>query len=139
MQYKAFLLPAIGLLLLAIGYITFGGLEENLVYYLTPAEALEQRAEFPDGERFRLGGLVAEESIVISSDRVDFAITESGSTVEVVHFGEPPELFREGVGVVLEGTWANDRFEADTLILKHDEEYRSIEGDEPYVPPGQGG
>jgi cytochrome c-type biogenesis protein CcmE len=135
MPYKTFILPAAGLVILALGYILFGGLNENLVYYLTPGEAIEQRADFPDGERFRLGGLVEDGSIVETADGVTFTVIEGGSTIAVVHTGTPPELFRDNVGVVVEGSWEGDHFATDTLIIKHDEEYRSSDGEEPYVPP----
>lgn len=135
MGYKSFVIPAAGLVLLALGYIVFGGLDENLVYYLTPDEAVEQRADFPDGERFRLGGLVADGSISETADGVTFVVVGDGTSIDVRHTGTPPELFRDNVGVVVEGAWEGDHFATDTLIIKHDEEYRSADGEEPYVPP----
>ncbi len=135
MGYKSFVIPAAGLVLLALGYIVFGGLDDNLVYYLTPREAVDQRADFPDGERFRLGGLVADGSIVETSDGVAFTVVEDGTSIDVEHTGTPPQLFRDNVGVVVEGAWQGDHFATDTLIIKHDEEYRSADGEEPYVPP----
>ncbi len=135
MPYKSFILPAAGLVLLALGYILFGGLGDNLVYYLTPGEAIEQRADFPDGERFRLGGLVEDGSIVETADGATFTVVEGDASVRVVHTGTPPELFRDNVGVVVEGAWEGNHFATDTLIIKHDEEYRSADGEEPYVPP----
>ncbi|MDX1745828.1 MAG: cytochrome c maturation protein CcmE [Halobacteriales archaeon] len=135
MGYKSFVIPATGLVLLALGYIVFGGLDDNLVYYLTPREAVDQRADFPDGERFRLGGLVADGSIAETADGVAFTVVEDGTSIEVEHTGTPPQLFRDNVGVVVEGAWEGDHFATDTLIIKHDEEYRSADGEEPYVPP----
>ena len=135
MPYKSFIIPAVGIVALALGYILFGGLGDNLVYYLTPSEAMAQQADFPEGERFRLGGLVAEGSIEETSDGVNFALVEGDVTIEVHHVGNPPQLFRDNVGVVVEGAWSRDVIEADTLIIKHDEEYRSEDGEEPYVPP----
>lgn len=137
MPYKSFILPAAGLIVLVLGYIMFGGLDENLVYYLTPEEAVAQRADFPDGERFRLGGLVQGGSIEDTEDGVSFAIIDGNVSVDVRHTGTPPQLFRDNVGVVVEGAWEGDRFETDTLIIKHDEEYRSSDGEEPYVPPDE--
>jgi cytochrome c-type biogenesis protein CcmE len=137
--YKSFILPAAGLVLLALGYILFGGLGDNLVYYLTPGEAIEQRADFPDGERFRLGGLVEDGSIVETDDGATFTVVEGNASIRVVHTGTPPELFRDNVGVVVEGAWEGDYFATDTLIIKHDEEYRSADGEEPYVPPAEAG
>ena len=135
MPHKSFLIPAIGLVVLALGYIVFGGLDDNLVYYLTPTEAVEQRAEYPDGERFRLGGFVEEGSVAQTAEGVVFVIVEDGVSVDVEHTGAPPQLFRDNIGVVVEGTWEGEAFHSDTLLIKHDEEYRSTEGDEPYVPP----
>jgi cytochrome c-type biogenesis protein CcmE len=139
MPYKSFIIPAVGLVALALGYILFGGLGDNLVYYLTPAEAIAQQADFPDGERFRLGGLVADGSIRETADGVNFSLVENDVTIEVHHVGTPPQLFRDNVGVVVEGAWSEDVVEADTLIIKHDEEYRSEDGEEPYVPPTDAG
>jgi cytochrome c-type biogenesis protein CcmE len=134
-KYKSFVFPAAGLVVLALGYIVFGGLDDNLVYYLTPGEAVQQRADFPDGERFRLGGLVADGSITETAEGVSFTVADEDASIDVVHTGTPPELFRENVGVVVEGAWDGDHFATDTLIIKHDEEYRSADGEEPYVPP----
>lgn len=135
MAHKSFIIPAVGLVLLALGYITFGGLNDNLVYYLTPTEAVERRVDFPDGERFRLGGLVERGSIVEVGGGVSFVVVDDGYSIEVGYSGAPPQLFRDNIGVVVEGSWAGDQFGADTLIIKHDEEYRSVDGQEPYVPP----
>ena len=135
MPHKSFLIPAVGLVILALGYVVFGGLDDNLVYYLTPEEAVEQRVEYPDGERFRLGGFVVEGSVTDTDDGVAFTVVEDGVSVDVAHVGTPPQLFRDNIGVVVEGAWAGAVFESDTLLIKHDEEYRSTDGDEPYVPP----
>lgn len=134
MPYKSFVLPAIGVVVLVLGFMLFGGLGENLVYYLTPAEAVAQRADFPDGERFRLGGLVVDGTVQETEGGVTFVVTDGDKSIDVANTGVPPQLFREGIGVVVEGAWSGDHFESDTLIVKHDEEYRSEE-DGTYVPP----
>jgi cytochrome c-type biogenesis protein CcmE len=66
---------------------------------------------------------------------VSFVVVDDGYSIEVGYSGAPPQLFRDNIGVVVEGSWAGDHFGADTLIIKHDEEYRSVDGKEPYVPP----
>jgi cytochrome c-type biogenesis protein CcmE len=134
MPYKSFVLPAIGVVVLVLGFMLFGGLGDNLVYYLTPTEAVSQRADFPDGERFRLGGLVVDGTIQETEAGVTFVVTDGDKSIDVANSGVPPQLFREGIGVVVEGSWSGDHFESDTLIVKHDEEYRSEE-DGAYVPP----
>lgn len=137
MPYKAFLIPAIGVIVIAFGYILFGGLDDNLVYYLTPTEAIEQRPDYADGERFRLGGLVADGSILETETGVTFAIVDDGHVVNVRHTGTPPQLFQDNVGVVVEGAWAGEWLATDTLIIRHDEEYRSTDDQAPYVPPSE--
>ena len=135
MRYKWFVLPAIGVIVLALGFVLVSDLGDNLVFYLTPTEAVEQRADFPDGERFRLGGQVSEGTVETSTDGVAFVITDGDRTINVVHTGAPPQLFQENIGVVVEGAWAGDRFESNNLIINHDEEYRYEDADGAYIPP----
>ena len=117
-----------------VGLLLFGNLNRNLVYYLTPDEAVAQRSEFPDGRRFQLGGLVQEGSVVPTTDGVRFIATsgaESGGvTVAVDYRGAPAQLFGDGIGVVLEGSWRGEEFAADTMKVKHDENYRPPEGEQ---------
>ena len=134
MRYKWFVLPAIGIIVLALGFIMFGGLGDNLIYYLTPTEAVEQQAEYANGERFRLGGQVREGTVETTGAGVSFVVTDGDRSISVTHTGAPPQLFRENIGVVVEGAWVGDHFESDTLIINHDEEYRSEE-DGTYAPP----
>lgn len=134
MRYKWFVLPAIGIIVLALGFIMFGGLGDNLIYYLTPTEAVERQAEYANGERFRLGGQVSEGTVETTGAGVSFVVTDGDQSISVTHTGAPPQLFRENIGVVVEGAWVGDHFESDTLIINHDEEYRSEE-DGTYVPP----
>jgi cytochrome c-type biogenesis protein CcmE len=134
-RYKWFVLPAIGVIVLALGFMLFGTLGDSLVYYLTPTEAVDQQAEFPDGERFRLGGLVTEGTVVTSNSGVSFLVTDGNRSIDVVHTGSPPQLFQENIGVVVEGAWVGDRFESDTLIINHDEEYRYEDNEGAYIPP----
>jgi len=128
-RYRWFVLPAAGIAAVLLGVLLFGNLNDNLVYYLTPSEALARRADFPDGHRFRLGGLVEPGSVRRVAGGVAFVVTDGRRPVPVTHQGAPSQLFREGVGVVVEGSWAGDRFRSDTMLLKHDENYR---------PPGEG-
>ena len=105
------------------GLLLFGNLNGNLVYYLTPTEAVEQRADFPDGRRFRLAGQVAPGSLVQQDGRTRFTVGVGYRTVAVRHEGTPPQLFREGIEVVVEGSWDDDEFTSDTMLVKHDENY----------------
>lgn len=124
MRLRAFAVPVTGLTAVLAGLLSFGGLNDNLVYYLTPDEAAAQRDDAPEGRRFRLGGLVEAGSIERVAEGVRFSVTGPGGTsVQVVHSGAPNQLFSEGIGVVVEGAWRGEVFASDTMIVKHDEEY----------------
>lgn len=133
-RYRLLIISLSGLLLVLVGLLTFGNLNQNLVYYLTPQEALAKKADFPDGRRFQLGGLVREGSVVRTDKSLEF-IVDSQSTpgpdpIRVVHHGAPAQLFRPGIGVVVEGYWQGEEFVSDNMIVKHDENY---------APPNTGG
>lgn len=132
-------IPLAGLLAVVVGFLLWGNLSGNLVYYLTPTEAMAQQADFPAGERFRLGGLVEEGSVSTTADGVTFVVGDGATSIRVVHSGAPPQLFQENVGVVVEGTWAGEEFHSDELLVKHDEQYRAPDGEGEYVPPDASG
>ncbi len=129
------LIPMASLLALVVGYLVLGNLNGDLVYYLTPSEAVTQQADFDDGQRFRLGGLVQEGSVVATQEGVRFVVDDGATEISVLHTGTPPQLFRENVGVVVEGSWQGDEFRSNLLLIRHDEEYRSDEDDPRYTPP----
>ena len=114
------------LLVLITGSLAWVGtqaLSGNLVYYVTPTELLQQHPAAD--ERLRLGGQVVPGSVQQGSDGVDFVVTDGTTRMTVVHTGSTPALFKTGVGVVLEGTYAADgAFHSDTMLVKHGEEYR---------------
>ena len=120
-------LAVLGVAAVLLGVLFVGNINGNLVYYLTPTEAVAQKSDFPDGRRFQLGGLVEDGSVRSAPDGLRFVV-ESGTgsdaaTVPVVYEGAPAQLFRAGIGVVLEGSWDGDTFAADTMMVKHDENY----------------
>ncbi len=128
MTTRHIVLPALGLLATALGWLVWNNLSDNLVYYLTPSEAVEQRADYPSGERFRLGGLVEEGGTAETGGEVRFLVGDGANTVTVLYAGTPPQLFREGIGVVVEGAWDGDHFRSDVLMVHHDEQYRAVDG-----------
>lgn len=131
-RYAMFVIPAVGLVLVIGGFLV-ANLNDTLVYYRTPTEVIEGRQ--PDLEnRFRLGGQVVPGSVAEGSGTVRFLVTDGGYDIPVVHTGTPKELFREGVGVVLEGVWDGEAFHSDEMIVKHDEQYRTDDG-AVYTPP----
>jgi cytochrome c-type biogenesis protein CcmE len=136
---RRLLIPLAGLLAVVVGFLLWGNLSGNLVYYLTPSEAMDQQSDFSAGERFRLGGLVEEGSVATTADGVTFVVGDGATSITVVHTGAPPQLFQENVGVVVEGTWAGAEFHSDELLVKHDEQYRAPDGEGEYVPPNSSG
>ena len=138
MTHRRFVLPALALLSGVIAYLVWANLTDNLVYYLTPSEAVEHRADYPPGERFRLGGLVEENGIEETEDGVRFIVGDGATSITVVHSGAPPQLFRDGIGVIVEGTWEGDRFRSDVLLIHHDEQYRSPDNEGAYEVPAGG-
>lgn len=131
MKLRVFALPIAGLALVLGGFLAYGNLNENLVYYLTVEEALEQRGDFRDGRRFRLAGEVAHGTVETAGGAVTFTVSDGDRGIPVHHEGDPPQLFREGIEIVLEGAWDGDRFASDLVIIMHDADYRA--------PPIDGG
>lgn len=125
-RYRAFLIPVIGLVLVLGGFLVFN-LRDSLVYYQTPSEAVDRQDEF-DERRFRLGGQVVGGSVSDDGSLVRFEVTDGKSTIQVAHEGAPQQLFQEGIGVVVEGTFDGTVFHSDTMIIKHDEQYRTEDG-----------
>lgn len=103
--------------------ITIAGLNDNLTYYLYPNEAVSQRADFPDGERFRLAGQVVSGSLIEEDGDLAFDVTDGSATIPVALLNTPPPLFNEEVPVLLEGYWSGDTFIADSALIRHDENY----------------
>ncbi len=122
-RYWKFVIPAVAVIA-ASTFLLFN-LNSSLVYFHTPTEIMEQE---PTGERQRLGGQVVAGSATNTTEGVSFIVTDGRVVVEVTHVGAPPQLFQEGIGVVVEGVWDGDRFHSDTMLVKHDEEYRSDDG-----------
>ncbi len=125
-RYRAFLIPAAGLLAILVGFLMFN-IRDNLVYYKVPDEVVGD-ASILVSDRFRLGGQVVPGSISSDESTVTFSVTDGKQTMVIVHQGAPQQLFQEGVGVVVEGTWDGDVFSSDSMIIKHDEQYRTDDG-----------
>jgi cytochrome c-type biogenesis protein CcmE len=107
---------------LAVGLVLFA-LRDSIVFFYTPSEVADKQLQ--TGQRFRLGGLVEDGSVERGEGTtVSFVITDKRSTLPVTYTGVLPDLFREGQGVVAEGTLtAGGVFHADSVLAKHDENY----------------
>ena len=97
--------------------------QQSIVFFHTPSDIAERKIE--PGTRFRLGGLVEDGSVARGDGTfVRFSVTDTLKSVPVSYEGILPDLFREGQGVVAEGTLGADgHFVADTVLAKHDETY----------------
>ena len=124
-RHKRFGLIALGLLMLGIAaFLISKSFKSNLVFFFTPTQV--ESGEAPKSGNFRVGGLVEAGSLKRLPDglRVEFRVTDTAKTMQVVYKGILPDLFKEGKGVVAEGKLgANGLFEADQVLAKHDENY----------------
>ena len=121
---KRFYLAVSGLALLGLASaLVLSAFEENLVFFFSPSDL--QDKEVAPGQRLRLGGLVESGSVARATDGVgvSFRVTDGAASVRVTYYGILPDLFREGQGVVAEGTLVGVVFEAREVLAKHDENY----------------
>ena len=106
--------------------LVVGGIGKNLVYYWGPTEVLAAGPKAV-GASIRLGGLVEKGSIVKGQgSNLRFTVTDGKKSFPVRCTSVPPQMFREGIGVVVEGTVADDGiFESHRLMVSHGNEYRA--------------
>ena len=109
----------------ALGVVTalvLSASQENLVFFFTPTEVVANKA--PQGRTFRIGGMVLEGSVKREGVEVKFVVTDTAKSIPVVYSGALPDLFREGKGVVAQGSLGPDGvFRAREVLAKHDENY----------------
>ena len=102
--------------------LVLSALSDNLVFFYSPTQMAEKHPG-PD-RRLRIGGLVEQGSVKKDRQEVRFTVTDLQKTVPVVYRGILPDLFREGQGVIAEGTLGADGvFTAREVLAKHDEKY----------------
>jgi cytochrome c-type biogenesis protein CcmE len=116
------ILASLTVLGLAAGLVLYA-ISDTIVFFYTPSEISEKHVQ--PGSRIRLGGLVEKGSVTKpSGTTTNFVVTDKIGTLSVSFTGQLPDLFREGQGVVAEGTLRADGvFMADTVLAKHDEKY----------------
>ena len=118
----ALIAVALGVAAAAVGLALYA-LNDNIVFFYSPSDILQKNVQA--GARLRIGGLVEAGSVFKSTgDKLDFSITDGANQIKVSYEGLPPDLFREGQGVVAEGVLeAPGRLRAETILAKHDERY----------------
>ena len=126
---RLFLGGALLVAAVALGIVGFADIGENLVYYWNPTQVVERGSE-AEGATIRMGGVVQTGSVEWNeeSSALNFVVSDGATTLSVHSRGAPPQMFREGIGVVVEGTMGPDGiFVSDRLMVKHSNEYRAPE------------
>lgn len=108
---------------LGSGFLAMSAIGQRASYFYSPADVV--RDGVPQARAIRLGGMVTRGSLTRSTDGVSigFLVADGADTVPVRFRGIPPDLFREGSGVVAEGSFVGPVFVATNLLAKHDERY----------------
>ncbi|HSJ05831.1 MAG TPA: cytochrome c maturation protein CcmE [Longimicrobiales bacterium] len=117
------------IILSGFGYLMYGGIGENLVYFVTPGELLARGSEAYD-KPVRLGGQVVPGTVRWNADDLDlrFTLQDVDGSVDVQSRKAPPAMFREGQGVIVEGKLnSSGVFESSSVMVKHSNEYRPPE------------
>lgn len=108
-------------LVIAAGLIGYG-FRDGINLYRSPSQLASEPPAM--GEVFRLGGLVADGTLLRGSgETVSFSVTDGGATVPVRFTGVLPDLFAEGQGMIGTGSMQGDTFVASEILAKHDENY----------------
>ena len=118
----------------ALSYIMYGGMQEAMVYFKMPSELKAEESSAKD-KFLRMGGMVVKGSLQADVKNLTYRFDLSDGTASVPVFfkGIPPDLFSEGKGAVVEGRLgANGVFHATTIMAKHAEEYS------PHADPKEG-
>lgn len=126
---RAGVITAVGVLALTFAWLLYGGLDKNVVFFLTPNELLAKGTEGVDVP-IRLGGQVKPGSVQWDAAKLDLQFevvdVDGKGAIRVKSRGAPPQMFRDGMGVVVEGRLGADSvFQSTNLIIKHSNEYRA--------------
>src|SRR5438034_7621540 len=124
---RRFMIVAFAVAVVAFIVIAAGGINKNLVYYWTPTD-LHAAGDKAYGATIRLGGMVAPGSIKKNAGitALEFDVKDAGGLVHVKSTGVPPQMFRENIGVVVEGTMTRSGyFQCNRLMVSHSNEYRA--------------
>ncbi len=120
---RLFVVSAAAVVLGGAAVMAFFALGDTVSFFYSPAQA--QAAKVPAGRTIQLGGLVRPGSVAKHPDgTVEFAVADHAAADTVVYRGDLPDLFREGQGIVAQGSFGPDRvFHASQVLAKHDANY----------------
>ena len=130
---RLFMIGAFAAAIAAFLVIAYGGISKNLVYYWTPTD-LHAAGNKAYGATIRLGGMVSSGTIKNHQgvSGVEFDVHDGAKTVHVKSNGVPPQMFRENIGVVVEGTMVQGGyFQCNRLMVSHSNEYRAPKSGHP--------
>ena len=117
-----FLSLILAVLILSV-YLVLKSLEDNVVYFISPSE-IKELGEIDYIKKYRVGGMVKKNSVSMSSNQINFIITDFKNEINVKFSGVIPNLFSEEKGVVAEGFLKDKNFlDASKILAKHDENY----------------
>lgn len=124
---KSWVVGGLVVIVAVFAWLLFGGLQKNVVFFLTPGELLAKGPEGV-GVPVRLGGQVKPGSMKWDAKSLDlrFTVTDGAKEIPVQSTGAPPQMFRDGMGVIVEGRVGQaGTFHATNLMVKHSNEYRA--------------
>ena len=144
-RHRRFAWIAAGVAVLGLAVaLVLNAFQSNLVFFFTPSQVVAKEA--PQGRPFRIGGLVEEGSLQRTPNSLDvkFIVTDTAQRLPVTYNGMLPDLFKEGKGVVAQGSVGADGvFRATEVLAKHDENYMPPEAaaavDKAHKGPRNGG
>lgn len=127
-----FMLGALAVAVVAFAVIAATSMSKNLVYYWTPTD-LHKAGDKAYGATIRLGGMVAKGSVKkLGGSAVEFDVKDAARIVHVKTSSVPPQMFRENIGVVVEGTMVpGGYFQSQRLMVSHSNEYKAPEKGHP--------
>ena len=130
---RRFMIIAFAVAAVAFMVIAWGGINKNLVYYWTPTDLVANGSK-AYGATIRLGGMVTTGSIKKTPgvSGVEFDVHDGTKNVHVKSIGVPPQMFRENIGVVVEGTMTHaGYFQCNRLMVSHNNEYKAPKAGHP--------
>ncbi|WP_404406642.1 cytochrome c maturation protein CcmE [Pelagibacterium halotolerans] len=121
-QKRLSIIAGLGVVLAIAAGLILMALRDQIVFFYSPSEIMEKGVA--PGEAIRIGGLVVDGSWVRDGENNTFVVTDGATEMTAHYVGILPDLFREGQGVVAEGSVrADGTFEATNVLAKHDENY----------------
>ncbi len=104
-------------------FLVLKSLEDNVIYFISPSD-IKELDEINYNKKYRVGGMVKNNSVFMTTNQVDFIITDFKNEINVKFSGVIPNLFAEDKGVVAEGFLRDKNFlDASKILAKHDENY----------------